>query len=1095
MLDVSQGVDRDSDTRDSGITGCLTPKGIPFLTTRGGPVLGIECLALQSIPIDKLQMLRESQSDIQDLAGNAMSTTVIGASILSSLISGYKLLPQINGTSHDAIQTQNKPAQILENNSLSVTVTDQNLRPISKSELLDLGLRSVRLCHCEGQTKMSGAPLQKCRDCKQTSCYDCGVDKRHRWEMTTPARVEPSDFTSFVKANLPMKVMISGISTSELEQLYSSSKESVKVWKTCQFSIAKAISSELRFHSMKRSSIWTITYEAAYARLDLLIASGYFEWRFFAKAEQKDPAGSDARRSLVDPILRMKPEEDNVLKGKWQAWIPSGHSFLAKVEGSGKLVRTFRNEIGLLDSADSYQWDSYKLIADTAETEGLDSEICGTYRLVSCPDTVAERSLHVKVDTMKSGSPLYLFLDPSRLGNPINDCFIISTDTRRLNNGEVRHRIAVLDAAWRLPVYIGSPIPGQPGKLKYTLKGSTTAAAELPNFSVTSIKVTTGGHWYDVPAAHLDTADEKSCSTVSQPGEGFTISPAPESCQNAHLVLSCEARIPVDEKFPWKKNRWVEVDDISYREFFKAFSWMLERGRRFSHLGTFIEVSSAVNSHCSSCAPAVPEITWSMPKGTAKLMPSEEPQGAAVFERGMKNRPSPFIIKVNITDAGLVQLKLAFNPETLMHRAAANLAPGDESVRVFWRLATGYVVPSMPQLPPFVLLDNSSDQPAQQPSGFNTIFRLRPEQLRSLGWQVRQEISPPVFDEEEVEEAFIPMIGWRGEGRATRSVTVRGGLLAHEVGYGKTITTLALIDTQRQQDLAESAKPVKGRIAVKATLILVPNQLPEQWFREAKKFLKHGSKYVVLKITTLAELQKLTIEDIQNADIIIASWAMFDGDRYMFLVAQFAGQVELPENAIPRAHNSWYHYARRDISEHVEDLKQGGTDLHSRIAEKLALRTEEAKEVETVVPSKRLKGQAYQNAKLNHAEGATSKKRKSMKSEKVQVLARNDPFELKKLAKGRVWQKTLCPLLEMFQFARIVVDEYQYANGKAGSVIGHLSSKSRWILSATPAMEDFADVKNMARFIGIHLGVDDVCPEATKSTNVSSIENDQTSKS
>jgi len=43
-------------------------------------------LSLQGIPIEKLLLTRESQRQLQDLAGNAMTSTVVGAALMSALI-------------------------------------------------------------------------------------------------------------------------------------------------------------------------------------------------------------------------------------------------------------------------------------------------------------------------------------------------------------------------------------------------------------------------------------------------------------------------------------------------------------------------------------------------------------------------------------------------------------------------------------------------------------------------------------------------------------------------------------------------------------------------------------------------------------------------------------------------------------------------------------------------------------------------------------------------------------------------------------------------------------------------------------------------
>ena len=49
------------------------------------------------------------------------------------------------------------------------------------------------------------------------------------------------------------------------------------------------------------------------------------------------------------------------------------------------------------------------------------------------------------------------------------------------------------------------------------------------------------------------------------------------------------------------------------------------------------------------------------------------------------------------------------------------------------------------------------------------------------GWMLRQEASTEPYYEEEVEEAMLPSLHWRAEGRARRPVLVRGGILADEV--------------------------------------------------------------------------------------------------------------------------------------------------------------------------------------------------------------------------------------------------------------------------------------------------------------------------
>ena len=61
---------------------------IPYITNRGGPMVGLEALSMQGLPVDELLLTRETEDQLADLAGNAMSTTVVGTCILAALVVG-----------------------------------------------------------------------------------------------------------------------------------------------------------------------------------------------------------------------------------------------------------------------------------------------------------------------------------------------------------------------------------------------------------------------------------------------------------------------------------------------------------------------------------------------------------------------------------------------------------------------------------------------------------------------------------------------------------------------------------------------------------------------------------------------------------------------------------------------------------------------------------------------------------------------------------------------------------------------------------------------------------------------------------------------
>lgn len=107
----------------------------------------------------------------------------------------------------------------------------------------------------------------------------------------------------------------------------------------------------------------------------------------------------------------------------------------------------------------------------------------------------------------------------------------------------------------------------------------------------------------------------------------------------------------------------------------------------------------------------------------------------------------------------------------------------------------------------------------------------------------------------------------------------------------------------------------------------------------------------------------------------------------------------------------------------------------------------------------------------------TTKKRKAADDEgrpqKKTKRADSDPWKLGSRAVQNEWTYMQAPPFEMFHFARVVVDEYTYLDGKIHSLVTNLTAERQWVLSGTPPIHDFAALKTIAAFLNIHLGVDD----------------------
>lgn len=378
---------------------------------------------------------------------------------------------------------------------------------------------------------------------------------------------------------------------------------------------------------------------------------------------------------------------------------------------------------------------------------------------------------------------------------------------------------------------------------------------------------------------------------------------------------------------------------------------------------------------------------------------------AGAYERSLKRRPSPFVTQLRLDRDGVGTVRIGLNIPSLLHRAMSRLPSSNRSERInlSWRLDTDFTPAAKLSFPKFILKSNKTDAEHSQPPNFK--IKLRVEQLRSLTWMLAREARDAApFIEEEVSEAVLEALGWRAEGRAQRPVHIRGGVLADQVGYGKTAITLALIDCTSKEVEAEMAKaaPIPGKIRLKATLCIVPPHLTRQWNTEGYKFIG-TKKYKYIVISTAANLNSLTIEEFQEADIVIIASNLYRSSVYLDNLETLAASGALP------AQDGRYFESRvddilRGLAAQTDCLRSSGSIAvmkEIREARKRGMRhasailsvdtnphIENEPEATTFVPTKRLKGKSYRDAvdqsketKSSEVDPTTVSKKKAQSSQ------------------------------------------------------------------------------------------------------------------
>ncbi|KXN87439.1 Putative SWI/SNF-like matrix-associated actin-dependent [Leucoagaricus sp. SymC.cos] len=1069
VWNLSQNVDRTIGSGKPGLCPCLTPSMIPYITNRGGPMVGLEALSMQGLPVDKLLLTRETEDQLADLAGNAMSTTVVGACILSALVVGKSLLKTgddtetyeaKNSKAYDPDTMQIDSATIIEAHTDNV-VGAEALRhqPLNLSgdqehllsSVLEEAEKSSRLCSCEGRTDMTKRELFRCEDCVTTFCKKCGGRPEHNpkpIDVVENPRLHPADFATTLKGILPMCLSLTSVTGDLLEGLKS--QENVNIpearWKKWTEAVVRGCTNELRFVECKRQEIWSVMYRSPYAKLELSLHPQQPEWRLFAFPEEKEPVSADIRHVLAAPVGRLICK-NSLLEGEWDFSLPHSTTVSIEIEGQGEIVPSWEARLGLThkDFRDKMVFPRLKITVPKEKSALFDRDITGTYTLLDKCGT-ANGALHKKDDNDGDLPPLYMLFDPHRT-NDAEDAFVFSISTRRLEYQESRPIICKLDPKWR----------------QGSIEGEHSVACHLPCRWVQSEAV-------KLKASTAQNAEYGTPDVLQVPNDA-------DACHDAYALLSCKVNLQNQAGTEWPRGDWKEIDKVHERGTFKALAWILERVRHVDDsLRTWQQVDAAQHHlECLRCAPVAPKLRW-LQIGK-KATPVEDPVQAGEYERRLKTRPSPFVTQLKLNEDGIGMIRVGINIPTLLHRALSRLPSHNrpEKPLLSWRLDTNYTPTVNPNLPKFTILSNKTDKEHAQPPNFKT--PLRKEQLRSLEWMLRQEskdVAP--FVEEEISEALLTPLGWRAEGRAQRPVKVKGGVLADQVGYGKTAITLGLIDCTYKDVKKEFAAMdrIPGKIAVKATLVIVPPHLTRQWNSEVIKFCGKG-RFKVVVITTVSNLNGVTIEEIKEADIVIIASNIFKSNVYLENLESLAGAGELPVKE-GRHFNAQLEKSLESLAKQVDRLQDEGSEAVLTAMKEGRGKAEEEARANALVQTKRLKGRSYREA-AEKLEEEAARKTKSFAPSSPQSPASPSSMVMEVVIPvkpvKRDWTQMQAPPMEIFHFARKVIDEYTYLDGKIHSLITKLSAERKWVLSGTPPIHDFAALKTIAAFLNLHLGVDD----------------------
>ncbi|KAI2625705.1 hypothetical protein GGR54DRAFT_637484 [Hypoxylon sp. NC1633] len=1065
--DLSQNIDRTPKTMVFGIAGCITPNGIHWITDQTRILSGFEALLLQGLPLSQLEFATETQDQLRDLAGNAMSTTVVGSAFVALLssIKRVRAVPlntvftrPIGETKKCAIRPA-EAAHLQSIKGLNTTVAE----PSDVASIIELLKRSRRYCFCNGSAKYSTSDFVRCVVCDTIRCKWCAGNPKHEFKRTT----RPADFlllsevdhaimryfpTIITHLSIPSEWKDDHPFSTPLRfleirlQLQSTVfyYQSIHVTEVVTICYAGQESFELRAVLSEKGVCW-------YLYLDPWSLNGKkvtdHEHTVLAHPIARAPISNDARSPLPS-------------SGSWQIWYAAYKPVDVKVTlSNGDLVITLGHNVALFDMIGP-------------ETRQQLQSIQGKYR--HKPDCDApEDTLHV---LESKGKKLFLFKDTTRTGLLCHDGYIISEECRFLEPHE--HREVIIKF---------------PGAL--------------------DIRSSDGMHTFQRLEEFWTTKSDYIVNILGPPQQVLA-----ELRVVRHKISDRYMIVKKHQTLTAVLNRWTRVDKSELHHLFEFISHanikLAIAGFNFrfemTDIKEYIDEIEAWRSDLDAedCPfGLLPRVQWL--KWNGGYVGHHLSKAITDFESRAKLETPAFETRIRVganlvapRDMYDVRVQYVVEPKMLAGRAATHLPPSDDPnarVIAFARADTNVIIsrnvtiasgtPNAHSFEPFrkslLPLDGSSSKLDPLVESLMATFRtkLSDKQKGSLGWMLSRERQHPTFTEQEIEEYLVPDLKLRLIGCAERKICNHGGVLADDVGYGKTVITLALTHCQQKFDKQESisqrnTKNPRG-MHLEATLVLVPRHLVDQWAEQALKFLPID-KSQVIKIKKTTDLkddsQWSVLDQLHSARLIIVSSEVLADHKYHMNLARLSGSLDPPVEAAKTRHHSvstskifqgrafqeWYGDAAQVAHSHVgvmlSGVHQGSFNAvdHESLYEAIEGRR-------GVLLRDHHRFQKDYEQRLHHANIETR-----LATQKFPLTKEMAPPKGPS-SKGKKMKSEFIHVLEAFSFARVVYDEFSYENLPAAIFVSNSQAYSKWVLSATPPTRNLAAVCGIANLLKVHV--------------------------